>query len=350
MSLNQKRISKLRSSISLSGFDSILLLDCNNVKYLLDLDIDASLFISQSGSDNFIISDSRYKEELRGIKAPGFRKIIRDKSHLDELIKLLEAKKRSRKIAIESNMPFLGYIKLKDSLNRCKFLNSDSIADLREIKDDDEIERISKAVKITKSSLISLNKSLKSGITELEIQGWLELEFRKRGGSGSAFPSIVASGARSALPHAKARAEKIRKKEGLLLIDCGAVFSGYCADLTRVLFWDKIPKIVKKAYEAIEEVRDFVFSSISEGVGVGEIATRVDGLIEKIGFKSAIRHGLGHGIGIEVHEKPFFNKNSKEIFRENMVLTVEPGLYFPGIGGVRIEDVVVVKKRGLKVL
>ncbi|MDP8216506.1 MAG: Xaa-Pro peptidase family protein [Candidatus Kaelpia imicola] len=350
MSLNQKRILKLRNSLSLSGFDSIFLLDCNNVRYLLNSDIEAALFISQSGSDNLIVSDLRYREQLDRIKAPGFKKIIRENSPVDELIKMLRLKKRPHKIALENSIPLSSYIKLKNNLNKHKFMGSDSVAELREIKDKSEIEKISRAVKITKDSLASLSKSLKGGMTELEVQGLLELEFRKRAADGSAFPSIVASGARSALPHAKARAEKIRKKDGFVLIDCGAVFRGYCADLTHVFFWDKIPKIVKKAYGVIEEVRDFIFSSLSEGVKMGEIAAKAEKLIERRGFKSALRHSLGHGIGIEVHEKPFFNKSSKEIFRESMVLTVEPGLYFPGIGGVRVEDVVVVKKRGLKVL
>jgi len=334
----------------LSGFDSIFLLNRNNVYYLLNSDIEAALFISQSGSDDLIISDSRYKEELNRIKAPGFKKIIREGSYVDELIKALKTKKRSRRVALENSMPFSNYIKLKNSLTRHKFIGSDLITELREIKDRSEIEKISKAVEITEDSLGSLSESIKSGITELEVQGLLELEFRKRGAESSAFPSIVAAGARSASPHAKAIAEKIRKKDGFVLIDCGAVFNGYCADLTRVIFWDKIPKIVKKSYGVIEEVRDLVFSSIFEGAVVGDVAARAEKLIERRGFKSAIKHSLGHGIGIEVHEKPFFNKSSKEIFRENMVLTVEPGLYFPGIGGVRVEDVVVVKKKGLKVL
>ena len=349
MSLNQKRISKLRAKLSLSGFDAVFILNPSNTFYLLNSDIEVALYVSQSGSNNLIVSDSRYKAELGKIKAPGFKKILRDSAYADELVKVLKSKKNKFKVALESGMPLADYIKLK-KLNNYRFVVADMVSELREIKDAAEIENIEEAVKITKDSLDYVASNIKSGMTELEVEGLLELEFRKRGASGSAFPAIVASGARSAMPHAKPSVNKVRKRDGYLLIDSGAIFNGYCADLTRIFFWDKISKAVKEAYGVVEEVREYTFASLSDGVRISEVAAGAEELIEERGFSSAVRHGLGHGVGINVHERPSFSKNSKEVFKENMVLTVEPGLYFPGVGGVRIEDVVVIKKKGVKVL
>jgi Xaa-Pro aminopeptidase len=349
MSLNQKRVSDLRSNISDSGFDAALVLNPGNSYYLLDSNIEAAIYISQSGSHNIIISDSRYEAELSSLRAPGFKKVLRESSYIDELLKILKPDKRKRRVALESSIPLTAYLKLK-KISNYRFKPYDVLSELREIKDREEIARIKRAARITADSLDCIAADLKSGISEVELGGLLELEFKKRGASGSAFSPIVAFGKKSAMPHAEPSMNKIKKSSGILLVDSGALFSGYCGDLTRTFFWDKIPKIVKKAYGVVEEVREHIFSQLSEGLRIAEAAESAYKLVEKRGFSSALRHGLGHGIGIDVHEGPSFNMSSKGEFKENMVLTVEPGLYFPGIGGVRIEDIVVIKRKGVKVL
>ncbi|MDP8234508.1 MAG: Xaa-Pro peptidase family protein [Candidatus Saelkia tenebricola] len=343
MSLNLTRINKLRREMFREKVDFSLFITPENLFYFLGSNIEGFLLIPQGNCKCTFITDARYGLELQNLENRNLKTCVWKKSWLDELTKTFNSTGRKKTVSLEQDLPLRLYFKIQKKINNVRLKVLPLTERLRMIKDTREIENIRKAVGITKKTLRIIRSNILSK-TELNIQAMLEFEFRKRGGYGVAFPSIVASGVKSSFPHAVPNEHIFRKKDGFILIDCGAKFNGYCADLTRMYFWDRIPKVIKDAYRLIQEAQKLAVSLVSDGVRVSRLVLEVEGFIEKNGFKNNIAHGLGHGVGINVHEGPVLSRSSKEILKKGMVITIEPGLYFPGIGGVRIEDVVLVDK------
>jgi len=343
MSLNLLRVNRLRREMSEEGVDFSLLKTYPNLFYFLGCNIEGFLLIPQESKRCILITDARYSLELQEFEDKNLKVYICRKSYLDELAVIFSRNRMSKTVALEPQLPLGIYFKLREKLKHIKVKPLSLTERIRAVKDNQEIENIKEAVVITKRTLQAIKPRLLLK-TEVDIQVMLDFKFRKLGACGASFPPIVASGIRSAFPHAAAGGNVVRKKDGFLLIDCGAKFNGYCADLTRMYFWDRIPKVIKQAYQVIKEARDLAVSLVSDSVGVSGLVLKVEKFIEKNGFKNNVFHGLGHGVGINVHEEPSLNRNSKEVLKKGMVITIEPGLYFPGIGGVRIEEVVLVEK------
>lgn len=217
-------------------------------------------------------------------------------------------------------------------------------------KEAGEVEELLRAVRISQQALLRLlDRDDLLSLRERDVAAELEAEMRRLGAEDRAFPTIALAGARSALPHGRSGPRPL-KGGAVLLVDWGAGFRGYQADLTRTVWLKRPGGRLRRAYDAVLKSRERVLGAARPGVRAGELDRLARSVIEEAGFGAFIDHSLGHGVGLEVHEAPHLGLNSRERLEEGMVFTVEPGVYLPGVGGVRVEDVVLLGPDGPRLL
>jgi Xaa-Pro aminopeptidase len=220
---------------------------------------------------------------------------------------------------------------------------------LRQIKDREEVAEIRQAVRYAEKAFAAIRVTLRPEQTEKEIADALDYQLRRFGARGSSFPPIVAAGPRGALPHATPGDEPVGEQESVL-IDWGAAGRLYKSDLTRVLVTGRISPKLRRIYGLVLAAQTQAIAAIGPGVAAQEVDAVARGVIAAAGYGRRFGHGLGHGLGLEVHEAPRLTAASSTVLQAGMVVTVEPGIYLPGWGGVRIEDDVLVTRRGHEVL
>lgn len=215
----------------------------------------------------------------------------------------------------------------------------------REVKTEWEVAQIQKACDLTNAVFQDVLKWVKPGISEKDLARFVSDAFLKHGADKLSFDTIVASGTNGSKPHA-VPTNKILKKGELITLDMGCYFQGYVSDQTRTFALGKVSAELKKIYQTVFEAQSLGISMLKAGQNAGEIHQAVAKLIKAAGYDGYFNHGLGHGMGIEIHEEPYENATSKSILESGMVVTVEPGIYIPGVGGVRIEDDFLITKNG----
>jgi Xaa-Pro aminopeptidase len=225
----------------------------------------------------------------------------------------------------------------------------DLVETLRERKDPDEVAQIERAAGIATRALERTLAVVRAGMSELEVAGVLEHALRDEGSEGFPFPSIVAAGPRSALPHARASAALVRDGD-LLLLDFGAELGGYCSDITRTVVVGRANDEQREMYEVVRAANEQAARDIRPGMTGRDADAIARGYIERRGFGDLFGHGLGHGVGLEVHEAPRLSRTAEAPLSQDSVVTIEPGVYRPGWGGVRIEDDVVLDASGPRIL
>ncbi|MGH9355861.1 MAG: M24 family metallopeptidase [Terriglobia bacterium] len=223
------------------------------------------------------------------------------------------------------------------------------VEDLRVVKDDLEIGLIRQACRLTSRVFEQVARKVKPGISESDLASEIEFRMRRRGAEGAAFDSIVASGPRGALPHA-APSAKLLKSGEFVILDLGAVVSGYCADMTRTLYLGKPSRRARMLYAAVREAQEAGVGCVRPGVRADKVDSEVRRRLAKRNLDHFFTHSTGHGVGIEIHERPRFGKSEKYYIPARSVVTIEPGIYFPGFGGIRIEDTVLAGEEGPEVL
>ncbi|HPO14378.1 MAG TPA: Xaa-Pro peptidase family protein [Candidatus Hydrogenedentes bacterium] len=226
----------------------------------------------------------------------------------------------------------------------------DLLADLRMTKTNEEIEKIRNASQTAEAALGKMLHHLTSGITEWELAAHLEFEFKRAGAQKSAFDPIVLFGTRSSLPHGMPSNKELSPGD-IILIDCGCVVDGYCSDLTRTYVFGRIPGAwFEEIYQVTRTAQEAARQVIAADAVCREVDAVARNIIGEAGYGSYFGHGLGHGVGLEVHEPPRLNMQSDTVLTAGMVVTAEPGIYLPGRGGVRIEDLLVVTENGCETL
>ena len=224
------------------------------------------------------------------------------------------------------------------------------IESLRVVKDAAEIDRIAASLRLTSESFEAGLAAMGEGVRETEVAAVIEDRMRRLGADGPAFESIVASGPRGALPHGRASAKKMIAGEAVV-VDIGAMLEGYASDMSRTVFLGEAEARGRRVYAAVLEAVRRAEGVVHAGAAAAGIHAAARGALEEAGFGDEIyRHGTGHGVGLEVHEAPRLSATGKDVLAAGMVLTIEPGVYVPGWGGVRIEDVVLVEETGCRVL
>ncbi|MBI3103612.1 aminopeptidase P family protein [Candidatus Daviesbacteria bacterium] len=348
----RKRVQKLRESIRADKLDAAFISSVSNIEYLTGFTNfskdEREAYLLVGGGFGYIITDGRYSEVIK-----------RDVSHLtlfergnekqiDKLFK--KHKKEIKTLGIEEDN--LTVAEFKIVKKHFKHIKHFSAGHLRSIKTDEEIKKIKKACQTSDLAFDYIVKQIKVGITEKEIAQELE-KFIKSYGAAISFPPIVAFGKNSSVPHHQTGDQQLTINEKLILLDFGVKMDGYCSDMTRTIFFGKPSERQKKIYDVVLEAQqkavEFIKAAIESGQEIK--AKEVDKIARKYitshGYPT-IPHSLGHGIGLEVHEHPSLSPKSKDILKAGMVFSIEPGIYLPGFGGVRIEDLFVIEKNGLK--
>jgi len=220
---------------------------------------------------------------------------------------------------------------------------------LRRAKDAEEVRRMRAAAALASRIVGEVVRRLHPGMLETEVAAEIEYRMRRAGASGPAFETIVASGARAALPHARATGKPLRKNE-LVVLDLGAILRHYSSDLTRTVYLGRAPSRIRTWYAAVLEAQQAAREAIQPGITAGEVDAAARGVLRRAGLARYFVHSTGHGLGLEVHEEPRLARSRSERLEAGMVVTVEPGIYVQGIGGIRIEDDVLVTERGSETL
>jgi Xaa-Pro aminopeptidase len=226
---------------------------------------------------------------------------------------------------------------------------SEFVEELRLCKDEDEISCIKKAAALGDELFKVALRHVKPGVVEVKVAAEIEYAARRKGAEGMAFATIVAGGTRSALPHGVASQQRLPEK-GFVVLDFGVILSGYCSDMTRTMHIGKPDARARSLYEAVREAQESARRSVRPGIHAGAVDKKARTLLQQRGYGNYFTHSTGHGLGLEIHEAPRLGKGNKQRLQAGMVLTIEPGAYMPGCGGVRIEDMVLVTQNGCETL
>ena len=346
------RRDRLRRLLQRSGVDAILISSVRNVTYLTGFTGDDSyLFVTLEGQ--ILVTDSRYTIQLSE-ECPGLELEVRKTGAGTSIVEATaKVAKRAKiaQLAIEANVMTVALRdQLGDKLPRVKLLPTYGLVEeLRAVKDREEVAEIRVAVSMAEKAFGVVRAGLRRDQTEKQIADDLDRQIRLFGGHGCSFVPIVAAGPRAALPHAPPT-EAIVADNELLLVDWGAKAGLYVSDLTRVLVTGRISPKLERIYRVVLTAQQRAIASIKPGVSMDVVDTAARSVIAKAGFGKHFGHGLGHGIGLEVHEIPRIASNQKQPLKAGMVITVEPGVYLSGWGGIRIEDDVLVTRSGHEVL
>jgi len=340
------RLNKFRQMLAAEGLEAMIVTSGPNIYYLSGFTgTDSILLITRD--HNYLITDFRYIEQAQQ-EAPAFEIVRADKEAEKVLAGLCGNVKQTG--FEEEKITWSDYTRLEKALaGKGLTPASHILREMRAVKDATEIQIIREAVRITDQAFAGILKQIKPGKTEEEIAVELEFSLRRRGASGRSFDYIVASGPRGALPHGTASTKRIAEGE-MLTLDFGALYQWYCSDFTRTVMVGRPDSKQKEIYQIVLEAQLAAIAAIKPGISGREVDAVARGLITKAGYGEYFGHGLGHSLGLEIHESPRFNTREDKLMVPGMVMTVEPGIYLPGWGGIRIEDVVLVTNTGVEVL
>lgn len=343
----QGRIQQLKKLLAQEKLDAVLISAVSNIEYLTGYsnfskdEREAYIFLGKNFG--YIITDGRYSKAIQ-VQVPHLSLFERGyQKNTEQLFR--KHKKEIETLGIEEDN--LTVVEQKILKKHFKKLKHFDVKKLRSIKSPEEIDKIEKACQVGDLAFRFILKKIKVGVTEKKIADELEAFVRSNGATVS-FPSIVAFGKNSAIPHHQTGDTKLGEGQ-IVLLDFGAKLDGYCSDMTRTVFFGRVTPKHKKIYSIVLEAQRKAVKSVKKQIKAKEVDQVAREYIKSAGFAD-IPHSLGHGIGLEVHEHPSLSPKSKDILKEGMVFSIEPGIYIEGFGGVRIEDLFVLERNGLRKL
>ena len=346
----RRRLAALLDGLTAAHVDALLVTSLPNVRYLTGFSGSSALLLV-SQREALLITDFRYQTQAADEVGDSGRVLIEPQSLWAGLWQQLGQQPGVQVIGFESaHLLHRDFQRLMEAGARWQWRPTlDLVETLRERKDPDEVRLIERAANVAIRALERTLAEVRVGMTELQVAGVLERALRDEGSEGFPFPSIVASGSRSALPHARATAARVREGD-LLLLDFGSEVEGYCADITRTVVVGRASDEQREIYEVVRRANEQASHSIRAGMTGRDADAIARGYIEQRGYGELFGHGLGHGVGLEVHEAPRLSRPADGALAEGAVVTIEPGVYRPGWGGVRIEDDVVLDAAGPRIL
>ena len=345
-----KRIEQLREYMKKEKLDAVLIGSEANRKYLSGFTgSNAMLYISFNKM--VLVTDFRYLEQVAK-EAPDFTCIDQGQKGLLATTVAIAKEEGVKRIGFEAqHVTYSSYLELSQHSAFEWIPTTKSVENLRQIKDEEELEKLRKAEAIGdmafKEVIPFIEARWKEGLTENEVTLQLEQSMRRHGASGLSFASIVAAGAKSSLPHAHPGEEKLQAGD-FVVMDFGCIYEGYCSDMTRTIVIGEASEKHLKIYETVLRAQKAALDGIRVGMKGCEVDAIARNIIKEAGYGDYFGHGLGHSVGIEIHENPRFSVLDQTEIKPGMVMTVEPGIYLPGFGGVRIEDMIVVTESGIE--
>lgn len=338
-----RRVAKLRAKMQEQGLDGALITDPVNFRYFSGFTGDAGMLLVTPEA-KLLFTDSRFWEQAKK-EAPEF-KLIQNSAY-GELNKYFRP---GGKLGFEEKtLSVESFDNLKSAVPAEFKPLSSQVNELRMIKDAGEISLLEKSIALNDRVFESVEPQIQPGAGEKAIRAEIHYGLEKGGAEGPSFPAIVGAAENGALPHHAPDSTKVQEGD-LVVVDMGGNLDGYCSDLTRTVMVGEVPDKAKEIYRVVAEAQQKAIDVIAPGIKASEVDKAARDHIKKAGYGEYFGHSLGHGVGLEVHEGPAISSRSEQILEPGMVFTVEPGIYLPGFGGVRIEDVVTVTKDGCRVL
>lgn len=338
-----EKLQKLRQTLEKDGLDAILVTSPINRRYLTGFTGTAGAVLVSQDNARFI-TDFRYTAQAKE-QAKGFD-VVEHSQPIEQDINKQLKEMNVKRLGFEKNqVTYAAYESYKKMFDVELVPTSDIVENIRLIKSPEELDIMKKAAKIADEAYDHIQSFIKPGVTEIEVSNELEFFMRKQGATSSSFDIIVASGYRSALPHGVASDKPIQAGE-LVTLDYGALYEGYCSDITRTLAVGEINDELKTIYDTVLQAQLLGVEKIKPGLTGKEADALTRDYISEKGYGDYFGHSTGHGLGMEVHEGPALSHRSDVRLRPNMVVTVEPGIYIPDVGGCRIEDDIIITETG----
>lgn len=352
----QDRLAALRERLGAAGLDAIVITHPSNRFYLSGYTAE-DIPPNESGGhlvvsrDRAIVVASTTNSEQARQQATDFEVFDRIRGLANADIELLKEIGALRVGFEERAILHADYQALRGGLDqRVELVGVGTmLEDLRAVKSTEEIAKITHAIEVTDQALAQVAPTIKAGDTERAVAWRIESAMREMGAEGPSFPIIVAAGTNAAMPHHSPSERTIRPGEPIV-IDMGALVDGYCADLTRTLWVGEPDQMLRKIYPIVLRALQAAEAGLKAGASGKEIDTLARDVIGEAGYGAAFGHGLGHGLGVRVHEEPSLSQRSESVLAPGNVVTIEPGIYLPEWGGVRIEDVAVIEENGARIL
>jgi Xaa-Pro aminopeptidase len=328
--------------------EALLVTHLPNVRYLCGFTGSAGALLLARGK-RFFFTDGRYREQA-GIEVQSAKIVIHRVPLMDAVAQKV-ARVRLRSLAIESeHLTVAVRDRLARQLKAVRLRSVSGLVErLRMIKDAAELQAIFNAVQLGCWLFDGMLSRIRPGIAENDISAELEYAARRAGADGMSFETIVASGLRSALPHGRASSQAV-PRSGFVVLDFGVILAGYCSDMTRTVHVGKPPAPARQMYDTLREAQQAAREAVRPGVTAGDVDRAARSLLRRAGYGRFFTHSTGHGVGLEIHEAPRVARSQPDVLEPGMVITIEPGIYMPGQGGVRIEDMVAVTETGHELL
>lgn len=358
--MTNSRRDKLAACLQQESLDALLISSPVNVSYLTGFSGDSSCLVL-GATKSILVSDGRFSEQIVE-ECPGLEVHIRPSEvPLPKAVAGVLESMGGRDVGFESSHLSVADLEgYRDLLPAVSWKGErDRVEKLRVIKDDSEVAAIREAIRIAEQAFAMFRANLRPEHTEKELSDAMEGYIRRAGGTCSSFPTIVAAGPRSALPHAPPTDRPVGDA-GLILVDWGASGRFYKSDLTRVLVTrrnsalscgqEKATGKLEEVHAVVRQAQEQAIRAVRPGVKAHDVNAAAREVIDRAGYGANFTHGLGHGLGMQVHEAPSVRTHSKDVIQEGMVFTIEPGIYLPGWGGIRLEDDVLVTADGCEVL
>jgi Xaa-Pro aminopeptidase len=346
-SLRQKN---LRQELGESKIDALLVSHLPNIRYLCGFTGSAG-FLLISEHEKVFFSDSRYRRQAQE-QVKGAKVVIARNAVLKAVGDWIRDRRKRWKLGIEAeHLTVAERKRLLDLLPSGLRLQTVSplVERARMVKDEEELQLIRAAVQLGARLFDRALEVIKPGVKEVEVAAEMEYQARRVGAEGMSFPTIIASGARSALPHGRAT-EQCIAPGGFVVCDFGVILDGYCSDQTRTVWVGLELDKARSAYYAVKAAQEAAVAAVRPGVTTGDVDSAARKVLARAGFGRYFTHSTGHGVGLEIHEPPRVAATQTEVLKPGMVITIEPGIYFPGEWGIRIEDMVAVTDSGCEVL
>lgn len=346
--MGNNRVSKLRKVLQAHGLEAMLITSGINRRYLSGF-TGSSGYVLVTADECYLLTDFRYMTQAAE-QAAGLKIVEHGPKFIDTVRELLPSGGQTRVGFEQDDVTFSAYTAYAEALKPAALVGiSKAVEDLRMIKDAEELAIMGRAADLADNTFSHILNVIKPGMTERDVDLEMEFYMRTHGATSSSFDTIVASGERSAMPHGVASSKVIRGNE-FVTFDFGALLDGYCSDLTRTIALGAPDPKLKEIYDIVLEAQLHALAHIKPGMTGRECDAVTRDIITRYGYGGQFGHSTGHGLGMEVHEWPRLSKLSDDVLQPGMVVTVEPGIYLPGIGGVRIEDDVVVTESGISLL
>jgi Xaa-Pro aminopeptidase len=343
----------IRNIMKADMLKAIIVTDSYNMRYISGYRGEGMLLIY--GDRKYVITDSRYTEQAEiecpeyscvDIAKKGYFKTIAELLHMD-VAGSNTCKKPSFRVGFENrSISYNDYSSLEKALEGCEFYELDNKLDkLRQIKNDEEIEKIRTAESIGDEAFTHILSFIRPGLIEKEVALELEYFMKKNGAEKLSFDTIAASGTNSSMPHA-IPTDKVLEEGDFLTMDFGCVYEGYCSDMTRTVAVGSVSDNMKYVYDVVLKAQLAALKAVKPGAKCSDVDKIARDIIADAGYGNCFGHGLGHSVGLFIHEEPRLSPKCDDILQPGMLMTVEPGIYIPGRFGVRIEDLVVVSENG----